>query len=143
MNDNWPLFPSSPDPTIDSKASSLPVEGPNVYRGGRPIGATNYGGISLIAREMKGKGIRWTDELIECYQIYKKQWTSYVNNRTDKTPDPKLLDFWVALMPYVCLRMSERETRRMRAKKQYKPKISQTAIDRLARLEGRDDNRED
>lgn len=98
---------------------------------GRPFGSRNYSGTSIIAREMKGRGIRWTDELIDAYMIYKTQL------KAGGTPDPSLLYFWQEVLPYITVKMIERETRGQRPKRVGKRRISTSAIENLAEAEGR------
>ncbi len=115
-------------------------------RFGRPIGARNYAGISHIARTMKARGLSWLTELIDSYQLYKSGLAAYneyirtlphgVEPRLDP-PDAAILQFWAALMPYIALKMTDRETRGERPKKSFKGKITPAAIERLAQLEGR------
>lgn len=113
---------------------------------GRPFGAKNYSGISLIARTMKGRGMHWIDELIDSYRLYKDQLACY--NDYMRTlplgaklemapPDPALLTFWADILPYIALKMIERETRGQRPKKVNRRKITDAAINELAKAEGR------
>ncbi len=98
---------------------------------GRPVGARNYSGISLIARTMKEKGISWVHEMVDAYALYKEQL------KAGGTPDPSLLYFWQEVLPYITVKIIDKETRRDRPKKKYKPRISKAAIEQLAKLEGR------
>lgn len=98
---------------------------------GRPFGARNYSGISLIARTMKEKGISWVDEMVDSYMIYKAQL------KAGGTPDPSLLYFWQEVLPYITVKMIDRETRRERPKRVGKRKISTSALEALAKAEGR------
>lgn len=114
---------------MDVDISSIPPV--RKYPGGRPVGSRNYSGSSVIAREMKMKGIRWVDEFIDSYSIYKQQL------KDGKTPDPKLLEFWMVVLPYITVKMIEKETRGQRPKYKYKPRVSKHAIEKLAQMEGR------
>lgn len=119
--------------TVTSLAVPVPAKHP-----GRPWGSKNYMGISHIARRMKEKGIRWVDELIDSYMLYKSQLEAYkASPKTAPQPDAKLLEFWMEILPYVSVKMIERETRGERPKRKFKPKITKAALERLAEAEGR------
>lgn len=107
-------------------------------RFGRPVGATNYGGgISYLAQEMKRKGFDWRNEITECYALYKKQ-LSLKATGLGEAPDRTLLDFWMELLPYITVKVIDKETRmRVRPQRGYKPKISKEALERLTEAEGR------
>jgi hypothetical protein len=98
---------------------------------GRPFGARNYSGISLIARTMKEGGISWVHELIDAYMIYKEQL------KAGGTPDPSLLYFWQEILPYITVKMIEKETRRERPKHVSKRRISHAALEALTKAEAR------
>ena len=98
---------------------------------GRPFGARNYSAISLIARTMKEKGISWVHEMIDAYMIYKEQL------KAGGTPDPSLLYFWQEVLPYITVKIIDRETRRERKPKPRKRKVSTAALEVLAKAEGR------
>jgi hypothetical protein len=104
---------------------------------GRPAGAKNYSGVSLIARSMKEKGIYWVYELIDAYKLYQRQLELYVKDPTRSQPDARLLEFWMTILPYITVKMIDRETRRERPKKE-KKRISHSAIQALAQAEGRE-----
>lgn len=104
---------------------------------GRPFGARNYSGISLIARTMKEKGIYWVHELIDAYSLYKRQLNQYISDPTRPEPSNELLEFWMTILPYITVKMIDRETRRERPKKEAKTRISRSAIESLERAEGR------
>lgn len=104
---------------------------------GRPFGAKNYSGISIIARTMKEKGIYWVHELIDAYSLYKKQLRLYIEDPTRTQPSHELLDFWVEILPYITVKMIDRETRGVRPKKASKRTVSHSAIAQLAEAEGR------
>lgn len=115
-------------------------------RFGRPIGSRNYSGISFIAREMKCRGLSWITEMIDSYLLYKSQisaFNEYVRTLPHGVdpkiapPDAALLQFWEAIIPYIAIKMIDRETRGERPKKKFKPKVTPAAIERLAQLEGR------
>lgn len=106
-------------------------------RFGRPVGSRNYSGNSLIAREMKERGIRWVDEFISAYVLYKKQWSNQIEDPTLPPPNPDLLYFWQEVLPYITVKMIERETRGIRPKRKFKRKISTAALEALAKAEGR------
>lgn len=109
-----------------------------VARGrGRPFGSRNYSGVSLIARTMKERGLRWVDELIDAYSLYKKQLSLYIDDPTRSQPNPDLLYFWQEILPYITVKMIERETRGIRPKRVAKRKISHSALEALAKAEGR------
>lgn len=104
---------------------------------GRPVGAKNYSGISIIARTMKEKGLYWVFELIDSYKLYKKQMALYVSDPTLPQPNADLLHFWMEILPYITVKMIDRETRGVRPKKTSKRNISHSAIESLAKAEGR------
>jgi len=106
---------------------------------GRPLGSFNYGGLSLIARTMKSKGIHWVSEMIDAYSLYKKQWAKNIDDPTLPAPNPDLLYFWMEIMPYITVKMIDRETRGERPKywRNKKTQVSHAAITALAKAEGR------
>lgn len=104
---------------------------------GRPFGAKNYSGISIIARTMKEKGIYWVDELIDSYILYKRQLNKYILDPGSPQPSNELLTFWQTVLPYITVKMIDRETRRERTIKTTKRKVSAHAIEALAKMEGR------
>lgn len=114
----------------DIAASLLP---PPARRYGRPKGSYNYGSISHLARTMKQHGISWVDEMVEAYKIYKEQL------KAGGTPDPTLLYFWQEVLPYISLKMIEKETRGVKPKywRNRKKKVSTAAIEGLAKAEAR------
>lgn len=105
-------------------------------RQGRPMGARNYGSISIIAKTMKERGLSWVSEFIDAYQMYKKQLSARVDNPELPSPNPELLYFWMEMMPYITIKMIERQIRRGERIKR-KPKISKHAIEQLVKAEGR------
>lgn len=107
-------------------------------RSGRPFGATNYGGgASYLAQQMKRKGFDWRNEIVDCYATYKKQ-MALKTEGVAEAPDRTLLDFWMQIIPYITVKVIDKEAgRRARLKKRYKPRISKEAIERLAIAEGR------
>lgn len=112
-------------------SQGLPIPSVVKRHAGRPAGARNYSGISLISRTMKEKGISWVHELIDSYVIYKEQL------KAGGTPDPSLLYFWQEILPYITVKMIDKETRRDRPKKKTKTRISHSALEQLAKAEGR------
>jgi hypothetical protein len=98
---------------------------------GRPIGAKNYGAVSYIARTMKEKGVSWVHEMVDAYLLYKTQL------KAGGTPDPSLLYFWQEVLPYITVKMIDRETRGQRPKHKFKRKIGVAALEQLAKAEGR------
>lgn len=104
---------------------------------GRPWGARNYSGMSLIARTMKERGLSWIAEFIDAYVLYKKQWAKSIDDPTLPAPNPDLLVFWMTVLPYITVKMIEKETRGTRPKRVGKRKISHSAIEALAKAEGR------
>jgi hypothetical protein len=106
-------------------------------RPGRPMGARNYSGMSYIARCMKERGVSWAYELVSAYMLYKKQLALMVEDPTRPAPDRALLDFWTQMIPYITVKMIERETRGVRPKYKGKQRISHAAIEALAKAEGR------
>lgn len=108
------------------------------YRGGRPAGSKNYSGFSLLAKRMKEKGLAWMDEMMGCYIAYKAQAAEYEAGRRADRPDPELLDFWMTMMPYLMLKMGEREAARsLRPFKKKAKGVTQIQVDRLTEAEGR------
>lgn len=71
------------------------------------------------------------DELVDAYMIYKTQL------KAGGTPDPSLLYFWQEVLPYITVKMIERETRGVRPKYKHKRKIGMAALEQLAKAEGR------
>lgn len=100
---------------------------------GRPREARNFGGRSHLSREFKLKGFNWVHELIDSYIVYKDQ------VKAGGTPDPSLLYFWQEVLPYISLKMNEKETRRTRMVLKRKPRngVSDSALEALAKAEGR------
>lgn len=100
-------------------------------RFGRPPGAKSYGATSIVGRSMKVRGISWVDELIDSYIIYKQAL------KDGKTADPKLLDFWMIVLPYITVKMIDKPHHGKPKPTKRKPKISHAAIEALAKAEGR------
>lgn len=123
---NWD---SPPDPAPKPALLQTPAQAK--ARGGRPVGARNYGSTSFIARCMKERGISWVNELIEAYMLYKAQM------RAGGTPDPSLLYFWQEVLPYITVKMIDKETRGKRPRRLSKRRISTSALDALVKAEGR------
>lgn len=122
---------------------SLPLDLSNaprigVNRAGRPLGAVNYSGISLIARTMKANGVMWLDELVTCYKRYKADDAALTAEQRSGgvTPDQTMLKFWMEMVPYISLKMNEKEQRGWKPRKN-KKRISQAAMNALKRMEGR------
>ena len=111
---------------------TMPIRKP-----GRPWGSRNYSGVSLIARTMKERGLSWITEFIDAYQIYKQQLKAYADDASKPEPNPQLLQFWMEVLPYITVKMIERETRGIRPKRKFKKKISHAALEALAKAEGR------
>lgn len=104
---------------------------------GRPLGARNYSGVSLIARTMKERGLTWVHELIDAYTLYKKQLSLYIDDPVRPQPNPDLLYFWQEILPYITVKMIDRETRGTRPKYKAKRRISHSTLEALAKAEGR------
>lgn len=105
---------------------------------GRPHGARNYSGVSIIARSMKEKGLYWVNELIDSYSLYKKQLGKYIVDPTLPQPNPDLLQFWMTILPYITVKMIERTSRREKPAAEIKRrKVRSSDLEALARAEGR------
>lgn len=105
---------------------------------GRPAGAKNYSARSFLAQELRRLGFVWRTELIESYALYKQQMREYIAHPdTMAEPEPELLYFWMTLLPYLTLKVNEKETRRERPQHKRRQLISKAAIEQLARAEGR------
>lgn len=122
---------------------SLPLDLSNaprigVNRAGRPLGAVNYSGISLIARTMKANGVMWLDELVKSYKLYRDESLALTAEQKagGLTPDQTMLKFWMEMVPYISLKMNEKEQRGWKPRKN-KKRISKAAFAALERMEGR------
>lgn len=124
------------DSAGNQQLSGIPSKLPRHYPG-RPIGATNYSGYSFIAREMKRLGLDWRTELVDSYKLYKDQLTLKQKGLSAEAPDAKLLEFWMQILPYITVKMIDRESRKQRPKHKYKPRITTSALEQLAKAEGR------
>lgn len=100
---------------------------------GRPLGAKNYGGISLIAREMRIHGIDWKADMVESYKAYKQ----------DKSESNKILMlYWLELMPYIAIRIEDKLGRGPKKYVKRKAVLSSSVARALERLEGRKEENE-
>ncbi len=105
-------------------------------RFGRKPGSKNYVATSVIGREMKGRGISWVDELIDCYLTYKKQMKAF-DAGTALKPDAELLAFWSALLPYITVKMADRPFLGQKKPAKRTGKVTNAALEALAKAEGR------
>ncbi len=104
---------------------------------GRKPGSLNYGRKSYLSRRMYERGIKWADEIIDAYLLYKRQVELIVAGQSTVAADPALLYFWTDALPYVSLKLIERETRGHPPKRKPKRFITPGAMQALADAEGR------
>lgn len=107
--------------------------------GGRPVGATNYGSLSHVAKALKAGGVAWSQEIASAYRAYREAYDLIPAGDRAKglAPDGTLLSFWAALIPYLAVHMNDRLEAGLPLRKPSAPKISKPAIEALNRAEAK------
>lgn len=109
----------------------------NPYGRGRPKGAANYSGISLLAKTMKRNGLIWLDELVDAYRAYRDERNLISPDRKalGETPDKTLIQFWMAALPFLSLTLNEKSARGYKPQAYKRKVITKSSLDALARAE--------
>lgn len=112
-----------------------PLNRPGNHKG-RPKGSVNYSGLSLVSKRLKMRGIDWLEELASEYTRYKT-----LRDRSDNMPvDRTLIDYWIAVLPYLTLTLNEKASRGALAARMYPRKhVSANSLSVLEKMENRDD----
>lgn len=87
----------------ETPRTEIAVPGPGKYRG-RPKGAKNYGGISMIAREFKAQGVDWRTALVRAYKALEAAHTG--TPEYDKAREQ--VAFWREALPYLLVKMEHK-----------------------------------
>ncbi len=111
----------------------IAIPGPGKHKG-RPHGARNYGGISLIARQFKAQGVDWRVALVDAY----KALDAAKPDSPECAKAAILVEFWREALPFVAVKLELKMGDRG-LKPSYKPRkmSTKTAMAKIAELEAR------
>lgn len=88
-----------------------------------------------MSKRLKMRGIDWLEEIAAEYTRYKA-----LRERSENMPiDRALLDYWIALLPYLTLTLNEKHSRGALTARLRPPKrVSANSVAVLEKMEGRE-----
>ena len=100
---------------------------------GRPPGAKNYGGISVIAREFKAQGLDWKAEMVKAYKAF-----DAAEVDTPAYEKAKFrLNYWQESLPFIAIKMELKNWRGPKPKSNPRKTTTAAALKALEQMEAR------